>query len=138
MEREKSCGAVVFTRISGEIRYVIVTQRSGRHCFPKGHVEPGETEHQTALREIWEETGLRPVILDGFRETESYEILKKPGTVKDVIYFAAEYADQQPGPSVNDEIHEVSIVPYAEALELLETESRKSVLMKANTWLLEG
>ena len=55
-DREKSCGAIVFTHIHGVIYYVIVEQRSGRHCFPKGHVEPGETEHQTALREIWEET----------------------------------------------------------------------------------
>ena len=72
MEREKSCGAVVFTRKDdGEIRYVLVKQRSGRYCFPKGHVEGAETEHQTALREIWEETGIRPQILPGFRESES-------------------------------------------------------------------
>ena len=90
MDKEKSCGAVVFTRESGEIRYVIVEQRSGQHCFPKGHVESGETEQQTALREIWEETGLRPVIIPGFRETETYEVMKKPGTMKDVIYFIAE------------------------------------------------
>lgn len=136
MDREKSCGAVVFTRRDdGEIRYVLVQQRSGRYCFPKGHVEAGETEHQTALREIWEETGLRPQILPGFCETESYEVRKKPGTMKDVFYFLAEYDGGPVDPPETEEIHEVRLCSYQEALELLPTESRKEILRKANDFL---
>lgn len=47
MTYEKSCGAVVFTRINHEIRYVLVQQLEGFHGFPKGHMEEGETEEQT-------------------------------------------------------------------------------------------
>ena len=138
MEREKSCGAVVFTRDdSGAVRYVLVQQRSGKFCFPKGHVEAGETEHQTALREIWEETGLRPCFIDGFRETECYEVAKKPGVMKDVIYFLAEYTDQRIDPPLSDEIRDVRLCPYDEALSLFDTESRKAILTKANTFLTE-
>ena len=135
MDKEKSCGAVVFTRESGEIRYVIVEQRSGQHCFPKGHVESGETEQQTALREIWEETGLRPNLIPGFRETETYEVMKKPGTMKDVIYFIAEYTDQSIDPPAGDEIRSVRLCTYDEALALLEREPRKAVLTKAHRFL---
>lgn len=138
MDKEKSCGAVVFTRDEdGQIRYVLVQQRSGRFCFPKGHVEAGETEHQTALREIWEETGLRPRILPGFQETETYEVNKKPGVMKDVYYFLAEYSGQHIDPPPSDEIRDVRLCSYEEALELLPTESRKNILIKANDFLGE-
>ncbi len=134
MNREKSCGAVVFTRESGEIRYVLVEQRSGQYSFPKGHVEPGETEEQTALREIWEETGLRPSILPGFRDGETYEIKKKPGTIKDVVYFLAEFADQDFNPSETDAVA-VRSFSYEEALDMLPTENRKKVLRHADAFL---
>ncbi len=41
-------------------------KRSHRYDLPKGHIEPGETELQCALRELWEETGIsnRQVCLD--------------------------------------------------------------------------
>ena len=134
MNREKSCGAVVFSQESGEIRYVLVEQRSGQYSFPKGHVEAGETEEQTALREIWEETGLRPAILPGFRDGETYEIKKKPGTIKDVVYFVAEYADQPFSPSETDAIA-VRSFSYEEALDRLPTENRKKVLRHADAFL---
>ena len=134
MNREKSCGAVVFTRESGEIRYVLVEQRSGRYSFPKGHTEPGETEEQTALREIREETGLHPSILPGFRDEECYEVTKDPGTMKDVVYFIAEYADQPFAPSDTDAVS-AGLFSYEEALEKLPTDSRKVVLTHARAFL---
>ena len=138
MEKEKSCGAVVFTRDGeGSIRYVLVEQRSGNFCFPKGHVEGSETEHQTAMSEIWEETGLHPVIIPGFRETETYEVAKKPGTMKDVIYFIAEYTGQTIEIPPTDEIRDVRLCTYEEALELLPTDSRKAVLTAADHFLKE-
>ena len=53
-----SAGAVLYTVISGERRYVLVREKNGSYGLPKGHVEPGETLAQTALREVREETGL--------------------------------------------------------------------------------
>ena len=58
MNYEKSCGAVVFTIQNHKIMYVIVQSKEGYYGFPKGHMEYEETEIETALREVFEETGL--------------------------------------------------------------------------------
>ena len=53
--REKSCGAII---VSDSGRILLIHQRKGHWSFPKGHVESGETEEMTALREVKEEVGL--------------------------------------------------------------------------------
>ena len=73
---EKSCGAVVFTRVDGDIKYVIIQSLAGYYGFPKGHMEAGESEKQTALREVYEETGLTVHILDDFRYVDAYMFLR--------------------------------------------------------------
>ena len=47
---EKSCGAVLYTIENNEILYLLVRDSRGICGLPKGHVEPGETEVETALR----------------------------------------------------------------------------------------
>lgn len=44
--------------LDGAGRVLLVRYRSGAWAFPKGHVEPGETLEQTAVREVREETGV--------------------------------------------------------------------------------
>ena len=83
MKREKSCGAVVIDRD----RVLIIKQTAGHTSVPKGHVEPGETEIETAKREILEETGIEVEIDDRFRMVETYS--PKQGVMKDVIFFIA-------------------------------------------------
>ena len=59
MIREKSCGALVYRKKQDKVELLLIKHRNGGHwSFPKGHVESGENEYQTALREIKEETGL--------------------------------------------------------------------------------
>lgn len=55
----KSCGVIPFRKNSGVKEYLILLQTNNFWSFPKGHMEPGETEEQTAMRELYEETGLR-------------------------------------------------------------------------------
>lgn len=70
---EKSCGAIVLFRRGDMVKTLLVKNHNGRNfSFPKGHVEAGETEKETAVREIKEETGLDVEIIDSFREVSDY------------------------------------------------------------------
>ncbi|AWX42917.1 NUDIX domain [Metamycoplasma cloacale] len=88
VKKEKSCGAIVFKHDGHKINVLLVEQNAGHWGFPKGHVEANETEEQTAIREVKEETNIDIKIIDGFREKNTYSPLLL--TIKDVIYFVAE------------------------------------------------
>ena len=137
MNYEYSCGAVVFTRMVGVPHYVLVRakdQPEGCHGFPKGHMEPGETEEQTALREIYEEVGLRVRLLEGFRAVTEYTLPWPPDTRKRVVFFLAEYENQQITIQ-ESELASYALAPFDEALELTEYADSKQILTDAHAFL---
>jgi bis(5'-nucleosidyl)-tetraphosphatase len=65
VEWEISVGAIVFRQHKGLREYLVLKYPSGHYDFPKGHVEKGESEHETLRREVEEETGITDLrILD--------------------------------------------------------------------------
>ena len=84
MRKEKSCGCIVID----DDKVLLVKQNDGHTAFPKGHMEKGETEEECAIRETFEETGLKVKILNGYRYTQSYFV--KRDVLKEVVYFLAE------------------------------------------------
>ena len=87
---ERSAGAVVF-RDTPEGRLYLLLQNGGRWDFPKGGVEKGETELDTVMREVEEETGLREIkILPGFRKVIEYYYKRNRKNIhKQVVYLLA-------------------------------------------------
>ncbi|MBR6113333.1 MAG: NUDIX domain-containing protein [Bacilli bacterium] len=79
--KEKSCGMIVIN--DGKV--LIVKQNSGFYGFPKGHMEEGETEIETAIRETREETNIESYVTSEKRYSISYPI--KNGIPKEVVYF---------------------------------------------------
>ncbi|WP_038058546.1 NUDIX hydrolase [Thermus amyloliquefaciens] len=57
---ELGAGGVVF---NGRGEVLLLRDRMGFWVFPKGHVEPGETLEEAAVREVFEETGVEAVVL---------------------------------------------------------------------------
>jgi len=93
MKFEKSCGVVIYRRMGEELEFLSISNRNDGHWgFPKGHVENGESEEQTAIREVYEETGLQVDLINGFRETVEYLI--KEATMKEVVFFLSCVQDQ--------------------------------------------
>ena len=124
----------MFTRDNSEIQYVIIQHLGGHWGFPKGHMEPGESETDTALREIQEEIGIFAKLTDGFRVEDQYLLPNKPGTTKQVVYFLAEYSAQEIQYQ-REELKTACLLPYEEAVNRLTFEETKCILAKANAFL---
>lgn len=137
MINEKSCGAVVFTKDSGCIKYVIIESKSGLYGFPKGHVEENETERETALREVLEETGLRVEIVGDFREESRYVFYRRGKAVsKTAVYYLASYSDQTPVVQ-ESELDSIDLMTYDEAEARLKFDDMKRILSLANSYLAQ-
>ena len=84
MKKEKSCGAII---VNDKNQVLLVKQTLGHYSFPKGHVEAGETEEETAIRETKEETNIDIEITSKDRFIVNYNV--RDNINKDVIYFIA-------------------------------------------------
>lgn len=83
MKFEKCCGCIILN----ENKVLLVKHNDGHWGFPKGHVEKDETELQTAIREVKEETNLDVEIQEDKRYVDEY--YSSEDTFKQVVYFLA-------------------------------------------------
>ena len=133
MKREKSCGAVVYRYDNNHLSILLLRHCNGCHwSFPKGHMEAGESERQTALREILEETGLHVSLKAGFRYAVEYS--PKPGVRKQVIYFLGQ-ADHSPLVRQVEEIGEIRWAPIEEAIQAVTFKNDRFLIEKAKQYL---
>jgi len=116
MIRERSCGAVVYKTVGDSVLYLIERMAKGHVSIPKGHVEGNETEEQTAIREIKEETNLDVILDTRFRAETEYSPYE--GCVKTVTFFVAEAVSDE---LINQESEVSSLewLPFEAARESL-------------------
>lgn len=139
MLREKSCGIVPFREADGEILYLVISSAVTKREhweFPKGGVEEGEREIETALRELWEETGVQNVrVLPGYREPIRYIYRRPEGLVsKQVVYFIARVAD----PRVKlreEEAKDYRWANYEESRKLLRHANARALLERCHAFI---
>lgn len=125
MKREKSCGIVVFYKESSNLLVLLVHHNSGHWGFPKGHMENGETEEETGVREVLEETGIATRIISNFREVITYS--PSPNIEKDVVFFIGEPVNKNTIPQIT-EVSEARFVDVEKAEKLITHENEKKVL----------
>lgn len=129
MKNAKSCGVIPFFKKDGEWRVIIIKQNNGVVGFPKGHVENNETEEETALREVKEETNLTPTIIKGFREEITYYI-SEYDVNKTVVVFVGLIDDISITKQIS-EISDIYICSIEEALERINFKETKNLFKKA-------
>ena len=130
MKHEKSCGGLIYREHEGETHILLLKHRCGGHwSFPKGHMEAGETEMETALREIREETGLRVFLREGFREAVEYS--PKPNVKKQVIYFIGFTLNESTLHPQEEEVSELQWMEIHAAYEAVTFRNDKNLIAKA-------
>ncbi|MCM1509029.1 MAG: NUDIX domain-containing protein, partial [Ruminococcus flavefaciens] len=130
---ESSCGAVVFRKENNTNKFLLIRNKRSAHWgFPKGHVELGETKEETAIREVFEETGLNIKILPDFSQSSEYTIQGK--IEKNVVIFLGETSETKYRLQV-EEIEECGWFDYKNAMCTLNYENDKRILEKAGQYL---
>ena len=129
-----SAGGLVIRGVDGRPEIVIGRRRRERDGFvwslPKGTPEEGETQEQTALREVREETGLEVEILSYF-DAIHYSFTRGGERIDKTVHY---YLMEAIGGSFDQwdkEFDEVRWVPMEEAIALLDFQTECGLVERA-------
>ncbi|GAB1607652.1 hypothetical protein Ahia01_001049100 [Argonauta hians] len=132
-----AAGLIVYRRLHSQIEFLLL-----QHCYgdkhwtpPKGHVDPGESEFQTALRETREEAGLdksQMTIDETFREEIFYPVKSVP---KRVVYWLSQVADPNVKITLSSEHIDFKWCTLKESLELTGFQNTRQVMERASEHL---
>ena len=123
MKYEKSCGCIVIY----ENKVLLVQHNEGHWDFPKGHMEENETEVETAIREVKEETNIDVLIQENRRYVNEY--FPKEDTFKQVVFFLATCKEKETKKQ-EAEIQNIEWLTFEEALERITHKDSKNLLKK--------
>jgi 8-oxo-dGTP pyrophosphatase MutT (NUDIX family) len=119
---ETSAGGLVLDRLGPGARGALIGRldRRGRLLWslPKGHVEPGETEPETAVREVHEETGIAGRVVGKLGVIDFWFVADGRRVHKTVHHYLLLAADPVHGLVLSDEDVEVSEVEWVALDEL--------------------
>ncbi|XP_008693355.1 bis(5'-nucleosyl)-tetraphosphatase [asymmetrical] [Ursus americanus] len=139
----RACGLIIFRRRliptvdKPAIEFLLLQASYGIHHWtpPKGHVDPGENDLETALRETQEEAGITAgqlTIIEGFRRELNYVAR---GTPKTVIYWLAEVKDYNVEIRLSQEHQAYRWLGLDEACQLAQFKEMKAVLQEGHQFL---
>ena len=128
-----SCGGVVIYRGKILLLYKKYRNRYDGWVLPKGTVEEGETYHETALREVMEESGVKASIVK-YIGSSRYSF----GTVddkvkKEVHWFLMRSGNYFSTPQHEEYFEDSGYYKYHEAYHLLKFTNERHILEKAYT-----
>ena len=137
MRREFSAGVVLVRRMRGRWWLAAARpqgKRAGTWVLPKGIVDPGETPSEAALREGYEETGVRAVLSSKLGDIRYVYTWDGERVFKIVSFYLAHARGGRIGEvpaGMEVEVAEVRWLPLAEAPRLLAYAGEKAMAAKA-------
>jgi 8-oxo-dGTP pyrophosphatase MutT (NUDIX family) len=142
--RAETCaGGVVFRRTGGRIEVALGEQRdrltgSDNTRLPKGHVEPGETPEETAVREVREEIGVAAEIVASLGSVNYTFVEEGIAVAKEVHFFLMEIASGEQSPldgALDGEMERTYWCPIEHAPARLTFETERRIAERARSAL---
>jgi len=135
LKKERSAGIVLFFEKPEGNRFLLLNYPTGHWDFVKGKIEQDENEHETAIRETKEETGISDIeFIEGFEESINYNFQYEGELIyKEVVFFLAK--TKTVTVMVSHEHLDYTWLDYKNAIEKITYQNAKDILSKANDLL---
>ncbi|CAB0038232.1 unnamed protein product [Trichogramma brassicae] len=133
----RSCGFIIFRRVLPNVEYLLMQASYGQHSWtpPKGFVDPGENDMQTAYRETREEAGLSKEDLKVYEDCKLELKYEVGGKMKTVIYWLAELLDKSKDVQMSREHQDYKWLRLAEACELSGFKDMQAALRSCDDYI---
>jgi 8-oxo-dGTP pyrophosphatase MutT (NUDIX family) len=128
IEREVSYGGVVVR--DGEVLVIAPAGRPTVTTLPKGRAKPGESEEQTAAREVREETGVEARILERLGDVEYWYRRSGLRVFKTVGYYLCDYVSGDTADH-DEEVEEARWMPLEQARTELSYPGERRIIERA-------
>ncbi len=139
--REPTAGGIVFRpdKTGKDIEILLIQDSKGRWTIPKGHIEPGETARQTAVREIGEEAGLFHIeVLTWLGKIQfQYRRIDKLVLMTTQIYLVRAL-DQAEIPTKEQWMKGIKWFRFNDALDAIEYEDIEKLMLLAKNKIRQG
>ncbi len=134
--KDRSIGVIPVKIERGKFLFLLVQEIRGYWGFPKGHPESGESETETALRELNEETDINKCeILSGFRYVQKYTFqIDENEFEKEAVFFVG-LVEKEKESLNSTEIRCLKWLNFEDSLEQLTYEESRQMLKEAFEFL---
>ncbi|HKG40936.1 MAG TPA: NUDIX domain-containing protein [Nitrososphaeraceae archaeon] len=115
-----------------ETEFLLLKNRRGFWGFPQGHKEKGETEIQTLIREVFEETGIVCIYIQSYIGRIHYSYFKADGmkSEKEVRFYFATTTTRNV--TISKEHDDYKWAKFSDALCILDHRQLKSILVRGH------
>ena len=135
---DKSFGVIPVSKSNNQYLFLLVHHNAGHWAFPKGHPRGGETEIQTALRELKEETNIKDCnIKEDIFFTEHYSYEEQNQMINKTVKYFLGFIDVISEIKIKKgEIQNYKWESFEEALNLITFNESKKILQQVKNHLL--